>query len=320
LGGGDCLAGLSLKLDVPTTVVTSPRHFDEQLPLYNCRFSDFLNKNGVKYLVVNDLSSKEILQQCPNSLGISFGAAWIFKKQFIDEFAGNLINAHGALLPRDRGAGGFSWRILMGDSRGASLLHLVDTGVDTGDIVDCQTYNFPADCRKPIDHYKYSVERYGPFLDSFFQKLKSGHNFRTSYQQEHLSTYWPRLNTSINGFINWSWDLTQVERFICAFDDPYSGASSFIAGIESPVSLKSCRTIKSDGLFHPFQYGIVYRIHEGSIFIASNGGSIVIDDIRDSKGNNMFRIVNLGDRFFTPVDFLEASMKSRPVYTAKGLN
>lgn len=319
LGGGDCLADLALKADMPVFVVTSTRHYNEDMICHNVVLSYFLNAHNINHVVVDNLLSKSVIENIPNSLAISFGAAWIFKEPFISEFKGNLVNAHGALLPRDRGAGGFSWRIMMGDNRGASLIHMIDPGVDTGDVIECKPYFFPQHCKKPIDFYEHSRKEYSQFLMDFCSKARSGHEFQRSGQPEYLSTYWPRLNTGVNGYINWSWSYDDVCKFICAFDDPYAGSSTFLNGSDVPLHLKSCSTMTSDGNFHPFQYGLVYRKSGHSFFIAANGGTVIVDKVLDSKGNDLSKIVNLGDRFFTPSEFLDGGLKSRPVYTPKGL-
>ena len=38
-------------------------------------------------------------------------------------------------MPLDAGGGGFSWRILRSDRIASFFVHLVDTGIDTGDVL-----------------------------------------------------------------------------------------------------------------------------------------------------------------------------------------
>ena len=70
-------------------------------------------------------------------------------------------------------------------------------------------------------------------------------------QLEYLSIYWPRLSTEHHGYVDWSWSLKDIERFICAFDEPYPGASTYIGSRK--VHLKEGYADFNDGLFHPFQ-------------------------------------------------------------------
>ena len=48
------------------------------------------------------------------TLFISIGCRWIFKKETIEKFFKfNLINFHGTRLPYDAGGGAYSWNILI---------------------------------------------------------------------------------------------------------------------------------------------------------------------------------------------------------------
>ena len=66
--------------------------------------------------------------------------------------------------------------------------------------------------------------------------------------------YWPRLNTDAHGYINWSNDVEDIEKFICAFDDPYKGAITYFN--DNKIRVKKVFLMKTDGIFHPFQNGI----------------------------------------------------------------
>ena len=51
-----------------------------------------------------------------NTLFVSLGARFIFKKDLIKNFfKHNLVNFHSSRLPLDRAGGGFSWRIMRED-------------------------------------------------------------------------------------------------------------------------------------------------------------------------------------------------------------
>ena len=67
------------------------------------------------------------------------------------------------------------------------------------------------------------------FYIDFIEEIRTkGVSIETYKQIEYLSTYWPRLNTSIQGWINFDDTLDNIEKFICAFDDPYEGAKCFL--------------------------------------------------------------------------------------------
>ena len=43
-------------------------------------------------------------------------------------------------------------------------------------------------------------------------------------QINYMSSYWPRLSSEINGWIDWNISGLDLELFIRAFDNPYKGA------------------------------------------------------------------------------------------------
>jgi|TARA_B100001964_G_C14226062_1_gene597705 methionyl-tRNA formyltransferase len=323
-GGGQllCLTAKQLKKESYSVfVVTSERHSIEPITLSETSmpFIEFLQKEHVDYIISKDiLRDSEVLNKITkDTIGISFGAAWIFKQQFIDLFKGRLLNCHGARLPQDRGAGGYSWRILRDERVGVSLIHQIDSGVDTGDIVLFKEFTYPYACRYPIDYRRYSMSQYQELLGKLFGLIKDGKSFERITQQEYFSSYWPRLATDIHGYIDWNWALKDIERFICAFDDPYNGASTFLNGRK--VRLKKCYSSFNDGIFHPFQKGFIYRISEDVISIATDQGSLLVNDVFDENGVNTKQNLCIGDRFYTPMKYLEEAKQFRAVYTPTGL-
>ena len=110
-----------------------------------------------------------------------------------------------------------------------------------------------------------------------------------------------------------------MERFICAFDDPYPGARTTVNG-DRAVRLKDCHASLSDGAFHPFQAGMVFRKSAGALHIALIDGSLIVRRVLSEDGANILKNVRLGDRFVTPVSALEKARTTRASYTARGLN
>lgn len=58
----------------------------------------------------------------------------ILPKDVIEEFTGGILNLHPSLLPIGRGAHPISWSIMDERPQGITL-HLIDQGLDTGDVV-----------------------------------------------------------------------------------------------------------------------------------------------------------------------------------------
>lgn len=317
-GGRTCYEFVKLckSRNIDTRIVTSDRHAREKIDGESFfRRIDGLGNNAIITDRLNDPNVINLIT--PNAMGVSFGAAWIFTPDVIDSFQKRFVNVHAAPLPRFRGAGGFSWRILCGDRQGALCLHLVDRGIDTGEIVRIEHFNYPTSCRTPTDYMNYTLDQNIEFLGRFLDDVLSNSEFNLSTQDENASTYFPRLNTEIHGFIDWSWNAQAIKRFVRAFDSPYAGASSFLN--RGLVRLRQCALAKDDEHFHPFLSGLVYRKSSAGIWIATNDIGIYIKVVEDIHGNRLLDRISCGDRFHTPSSYLEDAKTFRAVYTPKGL-
>jgi methionyl-tRNA formyltransferase len=319
-GGGEILGHVALKLKekgLPVFVATSTRYITERINSLN--FDEFLIENNIKFEMTSDINSNskiiEMIKE--DSLGISIGAPWIFKKEFIDIFRGRLLNCHPRNLPRNRGAGGYSWMILNGEKESAALLHLIEPGIDTGEIVKREDFLFPESCKIPLDYEKYSTEKIKCFLELFIDDLIQRKTFKLVSQDESKSTYFPRLHTLTQGLINWDWTAEEIICFINAFDDSYCGASTYYRS--KKVFIKKVSESKEKENFHPFLAGLVYRIHKNKVFIATKDGGIVVSEIKNEEGSSILEKLRVGKRFFTPYENLEGAKRIHPVYTPDGL-
>ncbi len=323
LGGGALLLRLARWLadkGLDVGIITSPRHAAEPAP----EGRDFLAAAKAitpKVLSTEDVASPQsaaFLDFSREAFALSLGAAWIFRKDQLEGiFHGRLFNLHGTRLPQDRGGGGFSWQVLMNNRLGFCVLHRVDGGVDSGEIVSFREYLYPASCRVPADFMAVYEERNLGFLQEFFTAA-SGKALELASlpQQEYFSTYWPRLNTPLHGWIDWDWPADALDRFVCAFDDPYPGAQTLLEG--KPVRLKKSVLSLADGVFHPFQHGLVYRSNGRWLSVAVQGGSLLLQEVKDEAGNDLLAKVKPGDRFHTPAEKL-ASARRRVTYTPTDL-
>lgn len=323
-GGGQLIVDLAEwahNYGLSVSVITSPRHAIAPLSSSEGSMSDILASKEIQTTVVESITSEEAkraIGNCVDTFALSIGSAWIFRKDFVDQYlAGCLFNLHGTRLPQNRGGGGFSWQILTANRFGFCTLHLVDNGVDTGDIVSCEEFIYPSACRVPADYMRVYRERNLQFISGLLVRVSERSvTFDLISQPEYLSTYWPRLNTPDQAWIDWSWPAHQLERFICAFDDPYSGAQTTWRG--TTVRVKKVFASDQDGAFHPFQAGLVYRNNGRWLCVASNGGSVVIESLADESNKNILAEMRVGDRFYTPIERL-AEKAQRVIYNSLGL-
>lgn len=320
LGGGPLLTRAAEQLvrrDVEVKVVTAPRQADQPSHVEGQTLTEFARSRELSFEVVDDPGGSKLLQSVSanGSIGFSFGAPWILDAETIERFDGNLVNGHGRRLPQGRGGGGFSWHILRDSSLGYSAYHLITPEIDDGPLLAIEEYRFPSACRTPEEYQAYANDRMFDLFKDVYRRIQAGESFRLQSQPDHLSIYWPRLHTETQAFLDWSWDLDEIERFIRAFDDPYAGASTFHDGQRIHLKKASAETV--DGGFHPFQTGIVYRKHRGKLYVAANQGTLVVEEVL-ADGDDYIDQVGTGDRFYTPVSKLQRAQRVRPKYDAKG--
>tara|TARA_B100001121_G_scaffold301119_1_gene311825 strand:- start:73 stop:1083 length:1011 start_codon:yes stop_codon:yes gene_type:complete len=261
-------------------------------------FKDFIKKN---------FDPKE-------TLFVSFGPRWIFKKDVITKvFKQNIVNFHSTRLPLDAGGGGFSWRVMRNDRLGNCLAHLVDDGVDTGPILKDFEFVFSKDCKTPLDFEKENNENFLNFYKSFIEEIKLKKKFTIKHQTQSLRRYNPRLDTKVNGWVDWFNSSQEIYNFINAFDEPYAGASTFIG--KSKVRLKDVHLHGGEINGHPFSSGIVIRKGRGWLVVAtSDSNYLIIKKILNSNNKNILDNVKEGDRFYTPFKNLILSRSKRIFY------
>jgi len=300
-------AKLARKRGCNVTIFTEKLHLN--LPTKDGQpLKDKLKKNGFNWITTKNFTLQSLKKNInKNSIGISLNSTWIFDNKIINFFNGNLYNYHDTPLPEFRGAAAYSWMILLNQKQWGITMHQVVSSLDVGNIVKQQNFLFPKSCRIPQDYLDYKTKFEKNFFSTFIDQLFSKKS-RIISQKNKFSSYWPRLVTPYNGFINWNWSAKEIELFIRAFDDPHQGSSTFIDG--KKVRLKKC-IFQKNKIFHPFQSGMIYRIDQEKLFVAGNGGTLKINDIFDLQGKKINHTLRVGHRFHTPIKHLETALTTR---------
>ena len=308
------LISINKRLNLNTTIITSSHQ------------SKLIDKK-IKYKIFDKLGEdfKKFVKKnfkIKNTLFISLGARYIFKKDIINNFfLNNLINFHGTRLPLDAGGGGHSWRIMREDRIDNQLCHVIDKGLDTGPIIYNKLSLFPLSCKIPLDFENYRLKKFLEFYKEFLSKLKNKTNFELKPQFNYIGRYNPRLFTEKDGLIDWSLNSYDLINFIHAFEEPYKGASTYLKnGKLGKLYLKKAQLHGGDSSNHPYMSGLVSRHDNGWIVVSTTSKHmLLIEQVLDSKGNNIINKIKPGDRFYTPQKEIANSKKKRTIFTSKGL-
>jgi len=303
------------RYNVSLEIIAGPRQTDTRTFDGRVVLNELVSR-GVNPIFVEDIRSLPdgpYAKADDTTIIFSFGSPYIIRQDLIDLYRGRVINSHGAPLPEWQGGGGFSWRIMANDRRGMVLYHLVTPGIDEGDIVYQQPYVFPEDVRLPQEWEAVAQTQEHKCLIDFLEGIYSGREFVRYVQNKGKATYFPRLHTLSQAYIDWSWSGNHVERFICAFSHPYDGAMTFLG--DSMVHIYDGRFHPDKDFPHPFFKGIIFHVGKEVVRVAVLGGylEVRIEDIRTSFN------IRPGDRFNTPRSNLEQALSFRPKYTPTGL-
>tara|TARA_E500000331_G_scaffold358610_1_gene427477 strand:- start:11087 stop:12067 length:981 start_codon:yes stop_codon:yes gene_type:complete len=262
---------------------------------------------------LSDLMNKGGLPES-HDVGISFSAPWIIPKKIINLFNNRLYNLHNQPLPKFRGGGGSSWNIMMNDRKGGSCIHLLTPKLDSGEIFALRKFTFPESLSYPKDFDEFISKEAIHLLNEWLTNLlKNGNPGLSIENNDEESEYWPRLNTNIHAWINWSWDINDIQSFCNAFSFPHSGVKTILNGKVVHISRSKIELQKK--IFHPYQTGLIYKIIDNKLYVAHPGGTMIIEEYKLESDDSKIR---LGDRLYTPINKIEESLLTRIQYSPDG--
>lgn len=244
------------------------------------------------------------------SMGCVFAWHRVIPVDVIDAFAGCLYNLHYGDLPRYRGAGGGSWQVLNGETGITSFIHGVTRGLDQGDVLMQESEPFGIDEPFPR-HVKEAALRASMRIISRLALLMvSGGKVSTLEQNESDVLYFPRLDAASNGWIDFSWPVADILRFVRAFSDPYPGASFCYRDARYQVRRASMR---SHDVLHPFCAGLIVNCVQDGVHVAGRDGVMIFSCIYAENGtactSDAFRV---GGRLWTSPENLLSAQRFRP--------
>ena len=177
-------------------------------------------------------------------------------------------------------------------------------GIDDGDIIYEQELIAPTACRNLKETYAFLESYEATAFEACLEKiLRSYPDIEPVSKSGRAEFYWPRLNTECNGFIDWAWTAKEIKQFCDAFDEPFSGASTFLN--DQRVRFKSVEVADEDIVFHPFQSGLIYRSDQSKIWVAAKEGGLLIKQLVCSNKIN----IRKGLRFITDSETLSNAKK-----------
>lgn len=145
----------------------------------------------------------------------------LIPKEIIDKFP--IINSHGGILPENRGYHTLGWGFINGYNELGYTLHLMDNGLDSGDIL--YTFRYPVNIKTTFTEVKNAIHTDQlKNIISITEKYLSG-KIKSRPQKIKYPKYFSKRNIS-DCMIDWNKKSVFLERFIRALSLP-AGPGAF---------------------------------------------------------------------------------------------
>lgn len=297
---------LSSKRNLSTTIngITLEKYFNDNY--INFKKINYLN-NSLDF--IKKFNSK-------NSIYLCMSSPWIIKRENIMKIKSLILNSHGTRLPEYRGGASFSWMVMNRVRFGFNNLYILDEKIDTGKIIFYDEFLYPHDLNSPKAYFDYYAQKQINFLKLQFLKFKDGiSNISPFKQTEYMSSYFPRLNSDLHGWVDWSLNYEDLSFFINSFGVPHKGCCTYYNNIK--VHLRKVSPNYEDVKFNSYKSGLIYRKGPSWVCVAGTNGSLIIEEVFH-RNKNIIQDLKIGDRFHTPLKKINNRSK-RVFYDFKGL-
>ena len=155
---------------------------------------------------------------------ISINYIFIIEQDLIELPEFIAFNLHGSLLPKYRGRTPHVWAIINNEIETGITAHLIDSGCDTGAIIQQTRINIDNDDTGGIILEKFK-QLYYPLIESVLTKI-SNNTLQFINQDETKASFFDK-RTANDGKINWEWQKERIRNWVRAQANPYPGAFTY---------------------------------------------------------------------------------------------
>lgn len=175
--------------------------------------TNFFQKEAVYLNFKQSQDADDFFKKTKNCLIISANNFYIFKKEAIQN--NTIINYHNSLLPNHRGTNAHIWAIYEDDKQSGITWHIVDSTIDTGDIIIQKTIELtPLITAKEllIAQHKMAIQSLGECLNLLTN------NQTRSQNPSQTSTTHRKKDLPNGGICDLSWSKEKISSFLRAMD------------------------------------------------------------------------------------------------------
>lgn len=181
------------------------------------------------------------------------------------------INVHASLLPKYRGAAPIQWAILNGEETAGVTIMQMDSGIDTGDMLEKAEIPLAADETGGSLFEKLAALGAALCVQTI-EKIKNGTAVRTK-QDEALATQVGMITKEM-GCIDWKCPAVSIERLIRALD-PWPSAFTYLHG-------KTFKIWQANVLAggDPNEAGTILACEKNSLLVQTGEGILSLKEVQ----------------------------------------
>lgn len=236
---------------------------------------------GVPVLQPASVRTAEFLNElksfCPDIIAVTaFGR--ILPAPLLNLPPLGVINVHGSLLPRYRGAAPIQWAILNGDHTTGVTIMQLDEGLDTGDLLLSQSLAIAPDDTAATLAIR-MAELGGSLLCEALDKLHQGKLFATPQNEAH-ATAAPPLSKE-EGLVDWNLPAGVLSCRVRGLD-PWPTAFTFLNGLRLRLYAPSVMAAESSA-----PPGTIIRADQNGLVIATGRDCLLVKEIQMEGGKRL---------------------------------
>ncbi|MDO4324485.1 MAG: methionyl-tRNA formyltransferase [bacterium] len=223
---------------------------------------------------VRDESFLQVLRDLAPDVIVTAAFGQILSKTLLEIPKYGCVNVHASLLPMYRGAAPINWVIINGEKETGITTMQMDTGIDTGDILEQRVVAIAPDETAGSLSEKLSIAG-GELILSTLKKLEEGTLAPVAQEGE---TCYVKMLHKAQGDIDWTKDAASIERLVRGLN-PWP--SAYTQYEDKTVKIWAADVVACDAedAAHR-QAGCVWKVTKDRIYVQTGKGSLAIREIQ----------------------------------------
>lgn len=276
--GLDTIELLLPEVDIEGIIGLSKRPSTDAISGYS-HMQDYCKAKDLRFVEVDDYalkneSDKNTLLDLDIDVLIVSGWQRLIPQWLIEHTTHCAIGAHGSPfgITGGRGRSPQNWAFILGEREFSISIFAIDTGVDSGDVIDTSTFTYSQHDNIRTSYYTVCLH----VADMIARNLKNGRIVNREFSTQHQPPRYLPARRPEDSSIDWNRTPEQVYDFIRALTRPYPGAFCTFANgkrmkIWSATPYQWQNTGAAPGT-------VVAKFADATLVVAVNEGHILIQD------------------------------------------